>query len=64
MEKQYKGLSGYLFLFVELILLVVIVVAFMRGMVLSAVVLIPVFIVVAIGFTVVDPNQSCVMVLF
>lgn len=64
MEKQYSGMSGYLFLFLELLLLVLIVFGFMRGMVVTAVVLIPVFILTAIGFTVVDPNQSCVMILF
>ena len=64
MEKQYKGLGGYLFLFLELIVLVIIVLGFIRGMVITSVVLIPVFILVAIGFTVVDPNQSCVLVLF
>lgn len=64
MEKQYSGLSGYLFLFVELVLLVVIVFGFMRGMIVPAVFLVPVFILGAIGFTVVDPNQSCVMILF
>ncbi|WP_340113901.1 SPFH domain-containing protein [Maribellus mangrovi] len=64
MEKQYSGLSGYLFLFVELILLVLIVFGFLRGMILTSVILIPIFILLAIGFTVVDPNQSCVMVLF
>lgn len=64
MEKQYSGMSGYMFLFVELILVVVIVFGFLRGMVVPAVILIPVFILVAIGFTVVDPNQSCVLVLF
>lgn len=64
MEKQYKGLSGYLFLFLELILIGVIVFGFLRGMIVTSVALIPVFLLVAIGFTVVDPNQSCVMVLF
>lgn len=64
MEKHYSGLSGYLFLFLELILLVLIVFGFLRGMIVPAVILIPVFIIIAIGFTVVDPNQSCVMVLF
>lgn len=64
MEKVYKGLSGYMFLFLELILLVFIIFGFFRGMIISSVVLIPVFAVIAIGFTVVDPNQSCVMVLF
>jgi regulator of protease activity HflC (stomatin/prohibitin superfamily) len=64
MEKQYSGMSGYMFLFVELILIVLIVLGFMRGMIVPAVILIPVFILIAIGFTVVDPNQSCVMILF
>ncbi|MBT3385538.1 MAG: SPFH domain-containing protein [Prolixibacteraceae bacterium] len=64
MEKQYKGLGGYLFLFLELIVLAIIVFGFMRGMVVSSIILIPIFILIAIGFTVVDPNQSCVMVLF
>ena len=64
MEKQYSGLSGYFFLFLELIVLVLIVFGFMRGMILPAALLIPVFVLMAIGFTVVDPNKSCVMVLF
>ena len=64
MEKQYSGLSGYMFLFFELIVFVLIVFGFMRGMIVPSVILIPVFFLIAIGFTVVDPNQSCVMVLF
>ncbi|WP_372648280.1 SPFH domain-containing protein [Draconibacterium sp.] len=64
MEKQHSALSGYMFLFLELILLGVIIFGFIGGMIVPAILLIPVFILVAIGFTVVDPNQSCVMVLF
>jgi len=64
MEKQYKGLSGYMFLFLELVILILIVLGFIVGMVIPAILLIPVFILIAIGFTVVDPNQSCVMILF
>ncbi len=64
MEKKYSGMSGYLFLVVELVLLVVIVLGFLGGMIVPAVLLIPVFILTAIGFTVVDPNQSCVLILF
>ena len=64
MEKQYSGMSGYMFIFVELILVVLIVFGFMRMMIVPAVILIPLFILIAIGFTVVDPNQSCVLVLF
>ncbi|SHF68621.1 SPFH domain / Band 7 family protein [Mariniphaga anaerophila] len=64
MEKEYKGLSGYLFVFLELLILVFVVFGFMRGMVVPSVVSIALFILIAPGFTVVDPNQSCVMVLF
>ncbi len=64
MEKQYKGFSGYLFLFLELLVLVLIVFGFMRGMIIPSAVLILVLVLIGIGFTVVDPNQSCVMVLF
>jgi len=64
MEKQYKGLSGYMFLFLELILLAMIVFGFMRGMFIPSAVMVVAFILIAIGFTVVDPNQSCIMVLF
>lgn len=41
MEKQYKGMSGYLFLFLELVILLLIVFGFLRGMVLASVILIP-----------------------
>lgn len=64
MEKLYKGMSGYLFLFIELVVLALIVLGFLQGMIVPSVILIPVFILISIGFTVVDPNQSCVMVLF
>ncbi len=64
MEKQYSALSGYLFLFLELVILGLVIMGFLWGIIIASVVLIPVFILVIIGFTVVDPNQSCVMVLF
>ncbi|MCE4564451.1 SPFH domain-containing protein [Maribellus sp. CM-23] len=64
MEKQYSGMSGYLVLLLELIILVLIVAGFLMEMIIPAVALIPIFILGAIGFTVVDPNQSCVLVLF
>ena len=64
MEKQYSGFSGYLFLFLELAILVAVVLGFFGGWIVPAVVLVVLFIFLAIGFTVVDPNQSCVMVLF
>lgn len=53
-----------MFLFLELVVLLLIVFGFLRGMIVASVILIPVFVLVAIGFTVVDPNQSCVLVLF
>ncbi|MBN1819816.1 MAG: SPFH domain-containing protein [Prolixibacteraceae bacterium] len=64
MEKKFTPLSGYLFLLIEIIILAFIVFGFLRGMIVTAVVLVPVFILIAIGFTVVDPNHSCVMILF
>lgn len=64
MEKKYSGMSGYLFLFLELLVIAFIVFGFVRGMVVPSIVLIPIFILIAVGFTVVDPNQSCVLVLF
>lgn len=64
MEKQYSGLSGYFFVLLEIVLLILIVLEFMHGMIIPAIVMFPVFILIAIGFTVVDPNQSCVMILF
>lgn len=64
MEKEYKGLSGYLFAVIELVFLVMIIIGFVNGLVIPAVVMLFFFILIAPGFTVVDPNQSCVMVLF
>jgi regulator of protease activity HflC (stomatin/prohibitin superfamily) len=64
MEKQYKGFSGYMFLFLELVILTAIVFGFMRGMFIPSAILVVAFILIAIGFAVVDPNQSCVMILF
>lgn len=64
MEKKYTGMSGYLFLLLELLILILIVLGFVRMMIIPSILLIPVFILIAVGFTVVDPNQSCVMILF
>jgi regulator of protease activity HflC (stomatin/prohibitin superfamily) len=64
MEKKYSGMSGYLFLLLELVIIVLIVFGFMSKMLVPSFILVFVFILLGIGFTVVDPNQSCVMVLF
>lgn len=63
-EKSTRPLSGYLFLFIELLLLAGIILFFINDMVLPGIVLLAVFVFTAIGFTVVNPNESCVLVLF
>lgn len=57
-------MSGYLFVFIELVLLVAIVMAGMRGMIIPAIVLGIIFIFLSVGFQIVNPNESAVLVLF
>ena len=64
MEKQYSPLSGYLMVLIELVLVVAIAFGFMRGMVIPSVVLTLLFVFIAVGFLIVDPNESAVLVLF
>jgi len=64
MEKQFSPKSGYLFLFIELALLLLAIFGFVYMMPIPAGIITLFFILFAIGFTVVDPNQSCVLVLF
>lgn len=64
MEKTTTPMSGYLFLFIDIIVLAMIVLGFTRGLVIPSIILILIFILISIGFIVVDPNQSCVLVLF
>lgn len=64
MEKKYSPPSGYLFVLIELVLLIVIVMGFMRGLVIPAAIAVLVFVFLAIGFLVVNPNESSVLVLF
>lgn len=64
MEKQYSPLSGYLMVLVELVLLAAIVMGFMRGMIIPSAVLTVLFLFLAVGFLIVDPNESAVLVLF
>jgi regulator of protease activity HflC (stomatin/prohibitin superfamily) len=62
-EKTYKGINGYLILTLELLLLAV----FIAGIVTQnfiLFVLVPIIIFIAIGFVVINPNESCVLVLF
>ena len=63
-EKTFKPVSGYLFLLVELIILTGSILGFLNEIVWLGIVLAILFIFVSIGFTVVNPNESCVTVLF
>ena len=63
-EKTYKVVSGYFLLLVLLIIILGTIFSFLNGIVWLGTILISVFILTAIGFTVVNPNESCVLVLF
>ena len=43
MEKKYNGLSGYMFLFLELVILAAIIFGFIRGMIIPSAILVAVF---------------------
>jgi regulator of protease activity HflC (stomatin/prohibitin superfamily) len=64
MEKKFTPASGYFFVLIELVLLVVIILGFMRGMVIPAAIAVIIFAFLALGFLVVNPNESSVLVLF
>lgn len=64
MEKRFYGFSGYLFLFLGLLMVAFSVFGFISGMLIPSVVVLVLFFILSLGFTVVDPNQSSVMVLF
>ena len=64
MEKNYSANSGYLVLILELVLIAAIIFSFSEQWYFPAIVLIFCFVLLAIGFIVVDPNQSTVLVLF
>ncbi|MGD9931023.1 MAG: SPFH domain-containing protein [Mangrovibacterium sp.] len=64
MERSYAAKSGYLFLVLEFIFLVLSFLGFMRGLVLPSAILILVFVFCALGFVIVNPNESLVLVLF
>lgn len=63
-EKSFKAISGYLLVVVLLIEIAVLIFSFLLGMVLPGTILVPVVILTAVGFTVVNPNESCVLILF
>lgn len=64
MEKSFNPRSGYLVLLLELLLLTLAVLGFVFQLIVPGIVLIVLFVILAPGFIAVDPNQSCVLVLF
>jgi regulator of protease activity HflC (stomatin/prohibitin superfamily) len=64
MEKTFLARSGYIFLLIEFVLLACSIIGFMRGLLIPSSGLVLAFIIIAPGFVTVDPNQSCVLVLF
>ena len=64
MEKIHAAKSGYLFLFVELVLIVFIVLGFVGKMFVPTFGLIFILLVLVKGFIIIDPNKSAVLVLF
>jgi len=63
-EFTVKPISGYLMVILEILLLGGSILAFTNEIIWLGVLLIVLFCFLAIGFTVVNPNDSCVMVLF
>ncbi len=63
MEKKLTPVSGYLMLLIEVVLLVAIIFG-ASLMILPAVILGVIFIFLLFGFQIVNPNESCVLVLF
>ena len=63
-EKLLKARSGYLMLLAVLLVLVGAILSFVGLVIWLGLILIVLFILIAVGFTVVNPNESSVMVLF
>ncbi|HNX55704.1 MAG TPA: SPFH domain-containing protein [Prolixibacteraceae bacterium] len=64
MEKTFTARSGYLFLFLEIVLLGLAIGGFILEVIIPSVILVILFVLLAPGFMVIDPNQSYVLVLF
>lgn len=64
MEKTFSPVSGYLLVLIELVLLAVAILAGINNMVVVAVAAGVLFLFLMIGFLIVNPNESSVMVLF
>ncbi|MEZ5069688.1 MAG: SPFH domain-containing protein [Bacteroidales bacterium] len=63
-EKTHKAASGYLFLVILIAVIAADILSFVYGMILPALLLILLGILLAIGLTIVNPNESTVLVLF
>jgi len=63
-ERSFRPKSGYLFVFLELILVAGTLLSFFSNIVWLGMVLTLIVLFSLIGFVVVNPNESCVMVLF
>lgn len=64
MEKVFQAKSGYLFVAIELLIVVLVVLSFVSRMIIPAIAFIFLFIFLAKGFAVVNPNESAVLILF
>ncbi|TDN99142.1 SPFH domain-containing protein [Sunxiuqinia elliptica] len=64
MEKNHEAKSGYLFVIIEFLGLTVTVLGFVGGLTIPAIVLLLVVVFLSRGFTIVNPNQSTVLILF
>ncbi|GET23447.1 SPFH domain-containing protein [Prolixibacter denitrificans] len=64
MEKSFKPMSGYLYLFLALVILALSVFSFTRLMLVPGIIGIVLFILIMPGFLIVAPNESAVLVLF
>lgn len=63
-ESSFKPISGYIALLAELLFLVGAFVGFYNEIIWLGVIFVFLFVFTTIGFTVVNPNESCVMILF
>lgn len=63
-ENSFKPIPGYLMLVIALIFAVIAIVGFINNSEALGAIAILLFIFTAVGFTVVNPNESCVLVLF
>ncbi len=64
MEKTYLARSGYLFVVIELAILISVAVCVVHSLIIYGLVLLALLVFIALGFVIVNPNESSVLVLF